>query len=107
MFLELAKFVSLLASILSLDALFHATFLEPGERLEHRLAVALEHLLFSAAVCLASGWIFREWDRRVTARPAGVTSSFPMLLFWWGSGIMTVLFVARWIIERYYLGQFG
>ena len=45
MFLELAKFVSLLASILSLDALFHATFLEPGERLEHRLAAALEHLL--------------------------------------------------------------
>jgi hypothetical protein len=114
-FLELAKFASLLLSILSLDALFHTAFLEPGERLEHRLLAALERLLIAAAVCLASGWIFDAWDRRMEPRTdsrtnprAGtVVSSFPMLLFWWGSGIMTLLFVARWLIERYYLGQFG
>ncbi len=107
MFLELAKFASLLLSILSLDALFHAAFLEPGEHLEHRLIAALEHLLIAAAACLASGWIFRAWDRRTDPRPGGVVSSFPMLLFWWGSGIMALLFAARWLIERYYLGQFG
>jgi hypothetical protein len=110
-FLELAKFASLLLSILSLDALFHAAFLEPGDHLEHRLMPALERLLIAAAVCLASGWIFRQWDRRVDPKAgmgAGpVVSSFPMLLFWWGSGIMALLFVARWLIERYYLGQFG
>lgn len=107
MFLELAKFASLLLSILSLDALFHAAFLEPGEHLEHRLLAALERLLIAAAVCLASGWIFRAWDRRMDPGAGTVVSSFPMLLFWWGSGIMTLLFVARWLIERYYLGQFG
>jgi hypothetical protein len=106
-FLELAKFASLLLSILSLDALFHAAFLEPGDHLEHRLLPALERLMIAAAVCLASGWIFREWDRRTDPHAGGVVSSFPMLLFWWGSGIMALLFVARWLIERYYLGQFG
>jgi hypothetical protein len=106
-FLELAKFGSLLLSILSLDALFHAAFLEPGEHLEHRLLASLEHLLLAAAVCLASGWIFRAWDRRADPGVGGVVSSFPMLLFWWGSGIMGLLFAARWLIERYYLGLFG
>jgi hypothetical protein len=106
-FLELAKFASLLLSILSLDALFHAAFLEPGERLEHRVLTALEHMLLAAAVCLVSGWIFRAWEYRISARAGRVASSFPMMLFWWATGIMTAMFVFRWVIERYYLGQFG
>jgi hypothetical protein len=58
-FLELAKFASLLLSIFSLDALFHAAFLEPASRFEQRLLPSLDMLLLSAAVCLGDGYIFR------------------------------------------------
>ena len=108
MFLELAKFASLLLSILSLDALFHSAFLEPGGNLEQRLLPALERLLIAAVVCLGSGLIFCAWERRTEPRGgSSVVGSLPMLIFWWGSGMMALLFVARWLIERYYLGRWG
>ncbi len=107
MFLELAKFASLLLSILSLDALFHTAFLEPGSNLEQRLLPALERLLIAAAVCLGSGFIFREWERRTEPRVGSLAGSLPMLLFWWGAGMMALLFALRWLIERYYLGRWG
>jgi hypothetical protein len=103
-FLELAKFASLLLSILSLDALFHAAFLEPGSNVEQRLLPALERLLIAAVVCLGSGFVFRAWERQTGPRVGHVASSLPMLLFWWGTGMMALLFALRWLIERYYLG---
>ncbi len=107
MILELAKFASLLLSILSLDAVFHTAFLEPGSHLEQRLLPALERLLIAAAVCLVSGFIFRAWERRGASRPGSIAGSLPMLLFWWASGLMALLFTLRWLIERYYLGRWG
>lgn len=104
MLLELARFASLLLSILSLDAVFHAAFLEPASHFEQRLVPSLEMLLLSAAVCLGSGYIFRAWDLRIGKRGASVAASLPMLIFWWGSGMIGLLFLLAWLLNRYFFG---
>jgi hypothetical protein len=102
--LELAKFASLLLSILSLDAVFHAAFLEPASHFEQRLLPSLEMLLFSAAVCLGSGYIFRAWEIKIGKRDASLVGSLPMLIFWWGSGIILLLFLLAWLLNHYFFG---
>ncbi len=106
MFLELAKFASLLISILALDAVFHTAFLEPGSHLEDQLLPALRMLLLAAAFSLGSGYIFRFGERRAghgaVRHDGSVAGSLPMMIFWWGSGIMALLFFLAWLIERYH-----
>ena len=102
-FLELAKFASLLLSIVSLDAVLHSAFLEPGSNLQQRLLPSLDMLLLAAAVCLGSGLIFHAWDQRVGKRQATVIGSLPMMIFWWSSGVMALLYVLGWLLERYIL----
>jgi hypothetical protein len=106
--LEFAKFASLLLSILSLDALFHTAFLDPGSNLEQRLLPSLEMLLLAAAVSLGSGCVFRLWEIKTAPQPGrrdgSVAGSLPMMIFWWGAGAMTLLFAVAWLVERYYLG---
>ena len=105
MFLELAKFASLLLSILALDAVFHTAFLEPGSHLEQQLLPALRMLLLAAAVSLGSGYIFRAEERRSAQggvrHDGSVAGSLPMMIFWWGSGVMALLFGLAWLVERY------
>jgi hypothetical protein len=100
-FLELAKFASLLLSILLLDAVFHTAFLEPGGHLEEQLLPALRMLLLAGTVSLGSGYIFRAGERRVR-QDGSVAGSLPMMIFWWGSGIMGLLFFLAWLLERYH-----
>jgi hypothetical protein len=103
-FLELAKFASLLLSILTLDAVFHTAFLEPGSHLEQQLLPALRMLLLAAAVSLVSGFIFREGEKSeqgAIRHDGSVAGSLPMMIFWWGSGVMALLFGLAWLIERY------
>ncbi len=102
MFLELAKFASLLLGILSLDAVLHIAFLEPGRTLEQQLVPALRMLLLAAAVCLASGYTFRLWERQTKHRDLPLARSLPMMLFWWSGGVMSLLFALGWILERYF-----
>jgi hypothetical protein len=102
-FLELAKFASLLLAILSLDAVIHTAFLEPGSNLEHQLVPALRMLLLAAAVSLGSGCIFRVWQQREGGHRISVARSLPMLIFWWAGGVITLLFAVSWIVERYVL----
>ena len=104
MFLELAKFASLLLSILALDAVLHTAFLEPGSNLRHQLVPALRMLLVACLLSVSSGYIFRAWDHRMGRRDASVVRSLPMLIFWWGAGVMALLFAIGWLVERYYLG---
>lgn len=105
MLLELAQFASLLLGILTLDAVFHTAFLEPGSHLEQQLLPALRMLLLAAAVSLASGYIFRAAEPRAPQRSArhdgSVAGSLPMMIFWWGSGVMALLFGLAWLLERY------
>jgi hypothetical protein len=103
MFLELAKFVSLLLSILSLDAVFHAAFMGSSSDLEQRLLPSLRMLLLAAAVCLGSGYIFRAWEHKTGRRNASLAATFPMQIFWWASGTMALLFALAWYLQVYYL----
>jgi hypothetical protein len=104
-FLELAKFASLLLSILSLDAVFHTAFLEPGTHLEQQLLPTLRMLLLAAAASLGSGYLFRAAERKpgegALRHDGGVAGSLPMMIFWWGSGVMALLFFLAWLLERY------
>ena len=104
MFLDLAKFASLLLSILSLDALFHAAFLEPATHFEQRLLPSLDMLLFAAAVSLGGGYIFRLSELKAGNRDATVAKSLPMLIFWWGAGLIALLFALAWMLEHYFFG---
>jgi len=101
--LELAKFVSLLLSILSLNAVLHSAFLEPGSNLQQRLLPSLDMLLLAAAVCLSSGYIFRTWEQKAGKHNASVIGSLPMMIFWWGTGTMALLYALGWLLERYCL----
>jgi hypothetical protein len=104
-FLELAKFASLLLSILLLDAVFHTAFLEPGGHLEEQLLPALRMLLLAGAVSLGSGYLFRAGERRAGQRAVhdgSVAGSLPMMIFWWGTGVMALLFFLAWLLERYH-----
>lgn len=103
MLLELARFASLLLSILSLDAVLHSAFLEPGSNLETRLLPSLDLLLLSAAISLSSGYIFSLWEHRTGKHHAGVASTLPMMIFWWGAGTLAVLYALGWLWERYCL----
>lgn len=100
--LELAKFAALLFSILSLDAVFHSAFLEPAYDLQQRLLPSLELLVLAAVICLASGGIFREWEQRAGKREASLVGSLPMLIFWWASGVMALLFGLTWLLNLYF-----
>jgi hypothetical protein len=101
-FLELAKFGSLLLSILSLDAVFHSAFLEPASDLHQRLLPSLELWMLAAGICLASGAIFQEWEQRAGKRDASLVGSLPMLIFWWASGGMALLFGLAWWLILYF-----
>jgi hypothetical protein len=102
-FLELAKFASLLLGILSLDAVLHIAFLEPGRNLEQQFLPSLRMLLLAGAVCLGSGYIFRAWQQKAGQRNASLAGSLPMLIFWWAGGVIALLFAVSWFVERYFL----
>jgi hypothetical protein len=102
-FLELAKFASLLLSILALDAVLHSAFLEPGSNLEQRLLPSVDLLLVAAAIALTSGYIFHLGDARAGKRSASVIGTLPMMIFWWGAGIIALLYGLGWLLERYCL----
>jgi hypothetical protein len=58
----------------------------------------------SAAVCLGGGYIFRTWEQKAGRRDASIAGSLPMLIFWWGAGIIALLFAVAWVLERYFFG---
>jgi hypothetical protein len=99
MLLEIGKGVSLLLSILSLCALLESAFLIPGARWEERLVASLLRIALAGCVCFASGMIFRSDE----PEPASVTRTLPVRLFFWAMLGMTVLFVASWYLEEYYV----
>ena len=103
MLLELGKFISLLAGIVSLNAVFYTAFLMPVDGLRERIFQSLDMLILACGVCLASGLIFRAWDRKVGIERSTIVASLPMRIFWWFSGIVVLLFVASWYVEVYWV----
>jgi len=98
MLLEIAKPIALTLCLLSLVAVFHAAFLVPASDLQQKIWDSLELLSLAAGICLISGLIFRESG---PAHSASLTSTLPVQLFCWATGIILVLFVASWYLETY------
>ncbi len=113
MLLEIGKAVSLLLSILSVDALLGSAFLVPGTRWDERLFHSLTHVLLSGCVCLASGLLF-SWPSTSAAEISGAQAepssegpdlfhTLPVRLYFWALAAMAVLFTVSWYLEQYYV----
>ena len=100
-FWELVKFASLLLGILSLDAVLHTAFFEPGSTFKQQLLPSLEMLLLAGAISLASGSIFSLREEATAHRHTPVLRTLPMKIFWWGGGLISLLFAAAWYVQRY------
>ena len=96
MLLEMARPVSLMASILSLLAVFHAAFLGTETDIVQRLIQGLAMLALAAGISLLSGLTFLGH-----ADLGQLSRTFPVRVFCWTSGIMAVLFAVSWYVETH------
>jgi len=97
--LQIAKFVALLLSILSLYALLGHAFFIPGSPWQDRLLGALSMLGLAASVCFASGILFEIPDRRFDPEPTPrLTQTLPVRLFFWTAGLGALLFAVSWFL---------
>ena len=106
MFLELAKPLTLLFSILSLYGVFHTAFLLPAREVDQRIIESFPLLVLAAAICLLSGLIFREApeDRNTSSArlsSARLMNTFPVQIFCWAAGLMFILFLVSWYLESH------
>lgn len=105
MWLELARPVTLLASVLSLLAVMGKAFFGPETGFEQRLYDTASVLLISAAISLVSGLTFHGLGRtaryKTGSRALHINETFPMLVFYWTTGIMAVIFLVSWYVESY------
>ncbi|HXC95921.1 MAG TPA: hypothetical protein VNU92_09465 [Edaphobacter sp.] len=109
MVLEIAKPVALLLCLLSLYAVFHTLFLtmedphlllQPHRAFDDRIFDSLLLLILSAAISTLGGLIFREAEPHPRTPLA---TTLPLLIFYWGTGIMTALFFLAWFLETHYI----
>jgi len=113
MLLELAKPVTLLASMLSLLAVLHTAFFGSESDFQQRIYDSIAMLVLAAGISLISGLVFLEGgpeggheNRHEAAHgPRGrlvrVTETFPMQVFFWTAGIMLVIFLVAWYLETH------
>jgi hypothetical protein len=101
MFLELARPLSFLLSLLSLYPVLLSAFFVPGGHWEDRLQVALLRAAFAGCICFASGLLY-AWHA-----PAGeaqnLLSTLPVKLFFFAVLGMAVLFALSWYLDTYYV----
>jgi hypothetical protein len=103
MLLELGKLVSLLLSILSLDALLASAFFVPGSRWDDRLLNSLTRIVLAACVCFASGLLFNHRQRENTEAGTDILHTLPVRLFFWALAGMALLFTLSWYLEENYV----
>jgi len=103
MLLELGKAVSFLAGILSLFPAMFSAFFVPGAGWQERLAMSVDRIAVSACICFASGLLF-AWPAHANARfRLSLLSTPPVRMFFLALAGMTLLFVASWYLETYYI----
>ncbi|HTW45472.1 MAG TPA: hypothetical protein VMD58_08000 [Acidobacteriaceae bacterium] len=104
MFLELGKFVTFGASILSLMALLGSAFFVPGAGWEDRLIGSLTYLALAGCLCFASGILFREDAlRHDPESEVTLHSTLPVKLFYWSLGLMALFFLLGWFLDAFYM----
>ena len=103
MLLEIGKLVSLLLSILSLDALLGSAFFVPGSHWDERLVNSLTRMVLAGCVCFASGLLFNQPVRKNSEAGSNVMDTLPVRLFFWALLGMALLFALSWYLEAYYV----
>jgi len=99
--LQIAKFLALVVSILSLCALASHAFFVPGSAWGDRLLDGLAMLGLAGSICFASGMIFEIPDRKFDPEPSPhLTQTLPVRLFFWGAGLVAVVFVVSWFLAE-------
>jgi hypothetical protein len=101
MLVELARPVTLISTILSLYALFHAAFLIPASDMHQRIYQSLELLGLAAAISLIGGLIFRQSTTKRSSSGMRLTGTLPVRIFFWAASAMLVLFIVSWYVESY------
>lgn len=102
--LQIAKLIGLTLSILSLCALLEHAFLVPGSPWGDRLLDAVGMLGLSGCICFASGLLFEIPNRKFDPEPTPrLTQTLPVRLFFWGAGLMAVMFVLSWFLAEYFV----
>jgi hypothetical protein len=101
MLVELARPVTLISTILSLYALFHAAFLIPASNVHQRIYASLEMLALAAAISLAGGLAFRESTSKSPTGGIRLTGTLPVRVFCWSASVMLILFIVSWYVESY------
>ncbi|HEX4320878.1 MAG TPA: hypothetical protein VHZ52_08250 [Acidobacteriaceae bacterium] len=105
MFIELARPVTLLASMLSLLAVFHSAFLGAETDFHQRLYDSAGTLLLAAGFSLISGLVFAQGsnlhDAKHSNREPRIAETFPMLVFFWTTGVMLAIFLLAWYLETH------
>ena len=103
MVLELSKALSFLLSILSLYPVMMSAFFVPGARWEERLALAFYKIALAGCVCFASGLLFSWPSTESSKAQASLMSTLPVRMFFWAVAGMSLLFLASWYLEEYYV----
>lgn len=103
MLLEIGKLVSLLLSILSLDALLASAFFVPGSPWDDRLLNSLTRLVLAGCVCFASGLLFERPANHNSETGSDILDTLPVRLFFWALAGMALLFALSWYLEEYYI----
>lgn len=102
--LPVAKLVALLLSILSLCALLEHAFFVPGSPWGDRLLDALALLGLTGSICFASGLLFEIPNRKFDPEPMpSLHQTLPVRLFFWGVGLMAVMFLLSWFLAEYFV----
>ena len=102
--LPIAKFVAMALSILSLCLLMTHAFFVPGSLWADRLLDALGVLGLSGGVCFASGFLFEIPNRKFDPEPTPpLLRTLPVRLFFWGSGIIALMFLLSWFLAEYFV----
>jgi hypothetical protein len=102
--LPVAKLIALALSILSLSMLLEHAFFVPGSPWDDRLLDALARLGLTASICFAAGLIFEIPDRKFDPEPTPhLTQTLPVRLFFWGVGLMAVMFLLSWFLAEYFV----
>jgi hypothetical protein len=109
MLLELAKPVALLLCLLSLLMVFHTVFFpledpqlfpQPHQALNDRILDSFLLLALSAGIAIIGGLVFREAEP--LPRPS-LSSTLPLQIFYWATGIMLVLYPLASFLETHYI----
>ena len=115
MWLELARPITLLASVLSLLTLIRTAFFGPAVEFSDRLYDTCGMLVIAAAFAFLSGLTFPEahGNGRGPSRDPNhplaydpvmrLCQTFPVRVFRWTAGILFVLFLLNWYLQLHYI----